>query len=138
MQDSLYSIIFVHCCNTELWYQCFCSLSIKKILFSWASISSQEIAAICKELPALVTLNLSYNSMSHDISGMPLLNHIKVVVLSHTGIGWKQVRAAFCCLLPFNLIVDWVRGTWFGRSKCLKTLSLLLKSSIWWEISWEE
>lgn len=52
----------------------------------------REIAAICKELPALVTLNLSYIIMSHDISGMPLLNHIKVVVLNHTGIGWKQVE----------------------------------------------
>ncbi|WMV55138.1 hypothetical protein MTR67_048523 [Solanum verrucosum] len=52
----------------------------------------REIAAICKELPALVTLNLSYNIMSHDISGMPLLNHINVVVLNHTGIGWKQVE----------------------------------------------
>lgn len=52
----------------------------------------REIAAICKELPALVTLNLSYNIMSHDISGMPLLNHIKVVVLNHTGICWKQVE----------------------------------------------
>ncbi|KAH0716275.1 hypothetical protein KY284_009180 [Solanum tuberosum] len=52
----------------------------------------REIAAICKELPALVILNLSYNIMSHDISGMPLLNHINVVVLNHTGIGWKQVE----------------------------------------------
>ncbi|MCD7455784.1 hypothetical protein HAX54_029638 [Datura stramonium] len=52
----------------------------------------REIAAICKELPALVTLNLSYNIMSHDISGMPLLNHIKVVVLNHTGICWKLVE----------------------------------------------
>ncbi|OIT04566.1 PREDICTED: tubulin-folding cofactor E [Nicotiana attenuata] len=52
----------------------------------------REIAAICKELPALITLNLSYNIMSHDISGMPLLNHIKVLVLNHTGISWKQVE----------------------------------------------
>ncbi|KAF3616865.1 Tubulin-folding cofactor E [Capsicum annuum] len=57
------------------------------LLFDW-----REIAAICKDLPALVTLNLSYNIMSHDISGMPLLNHIKVVVLNHTGICWKQVE----------------------------------------------
>ncbi|XP_059297321.1 tubulin-folding cofactor E isoform X2 [Lycium ferocissimum] len=52
----------------------------------------REIAAICIELPALVTLNLSYNIMSHDVSGMPVLNHIKVVVLNHTGISWKQVE----------------------------------------------
>ncbi|CAN4127878.1 unnamed protein product [Withania somnifera] len=52
----------------------------------------REIAAICKELPALVALNLSYNIMSHHISGMPLLNHIKVVVLNHTDIRWKQAE----------------------------------------------
>ncbi|XP_060175609.1 tubulin-folding cofactor E isoform X3 [Lycium barbarum] len=52
----------------------------------------REIAGICIELPALVTLNLSYNIMSHDVSGMPVLNHIKVVVLNHTGISWKQVE----------------------------------------------
>nr|GMC69043.1 tubulin-folding cofactor E [Ipomoea batatas] len=47
---------------------------------------------ICKELPGLAFLNISHNIMAHDISGMPLLNNIRILVLNHTGISWKHVE----------------------------------------------
>ncbi|XP_019155293.1 PREDICTED: tubulin-folding cofactor E, partial [Ipomoea nil] len=52
----------------------------------------EEVGIICKELPGLAALNLSHNIMAHDISGMPLLNNIRILVLNHTGISWKHVE----------------------------------------------
>nr|GMD21613.1 tubulin-folding cofactor E [Ipomoea batatas] len=51
-----------------------------------------DVGIICKELPGLAVLNLSHNIMAHDISGMPLLNNIRILVLNHTGISWKHVE----------------------------------------------
>lgn len=56
------------------------------LLSDWKDISS-----ICEELPALATINLSNNLMSHDITGMVKLNNIRILVLNHTSITWKQV-----------------------------------------------
>lgn len=53
----------------------------------------QDIGTICNELPALEALNLSHNLMPHDIVGTPQLNNIRILVLNHTGIKWKQVVA---------------------------------------------
>ncbi|XP_031121632.1 tubulin-folding cofactor E [Ipomoea triloba] len=52
----------------------------------------EDVGIICKELPGLAVLNLSHNIMAHDISGMPLLNNIQILVLNHTGISWKHVE----------------------------------------------
>nr|GLL32626.1 tubulin-folding cofactor E [Ipomoea trifida] len=52
----------------------------------------EDVGIICKELPGLAVLNLSHNIMAHDISGMPLLNNIRILVLNHTGISWKHVE----------------------------------------------
>nr|GMD26169.1 tubulin-folding cofactor E [Ipomoea batatas] len=55
-------------------------------------ISPDDVGIICKELPGLAVLNISHNIMAHDISGMPLLNNIRILVLNHTGISWKHVE----------------------------------------------
>ncbi|KAI5668910.1 hypothetical protein M9H77_18763 [Catharanthus roseus] len=52
----------------------------------------KDLGIICKELPALEALNLSYNLMEHDIKGIPQLNSLRILVLNHTGINWKQVE----------------------------------------------
>ena len=63
----------------------------------------QDVGIICKELPALEVLNLSYNSMLHDTVEIPKLHNIRILVLNHIGINWKQVWAPldsssfFCC-----------------------------------------
>lgn len=52
----------------------------------------KDVGTICKELPTLTALNLSSNFMSHDITGMPQLNHIRTLVLNNTGLNWTQVE----------------------------------------------
>ncbi|GAA0149380.1 chaperone [Lithospermum erythrorhizon] len=52
----------------------------------------KDISIICQELPELAAINLSNNLMSHDISGMVELNNIRILVLNHTCITWKQVE----------------------------------------------
>ncbi|CAI9117145.1 OLC1v1018487C1 [Oldenlandia corymbosa var. corymbosa] len=53
----------------------------------------KDVGIICKELAVLEVLNLSYNLMSHDVTGFPKLNNIRVLVLNFTGISWNQVEA---------------------------------------------
>ncbi|XP_027094567.1 tubulin-folding cofactor E-like isoform X2 [Coffea arabica] len=52
----------------------------------------KDVGIICKELPALEVLNLSYNSMLHDTVEIPKLHNIRILVLNHIGINWKQVE----------------------------------------------
>ncbi|KAA8549632.1 hypothetical protein F0562_001350 [Nyssa sinensis] len=52
----------------------------------------KDVGAICKDLSALVALNLSNNVMAQDISGLPLLKNICILVLNNTGIKWMQVE----------------------------------------------
>ncbi|KAL2497514.1 Tubulin-folding cofactor E [Abeliophyllum distichum] len=52
----------------------------------------EDVGIICKALPSLAALNLSYNSMSCDITTMPQLNNIRILVLNQTGVIWKQVE----------------------------------------------
>ncbi|KAG8378536.1 hypothetical protein BUALT_Bualt08G0147200 [Buddleja alternifolia] len=57
------------------------------LLASW-----EDVGIMCEALPALTALNLSNNSLSHDISVLPQLSNIRVLVLNHTGVTWKQVE----------------------------------------------
>ncbi|XP_077231741.1 tubulin folding cofactor E / Pfifferling (PFI) isoform X2 [Tasmannia lanceolata] len=52
----------------------------------------QDVGAICQELPALEVLNLTNNSMMHDITELPLLQNIRILVLNNCGIIWNQVE----------------------------------------------
>uniref|UniRef100_A0A5B7B8U5 CAP-Gly domain-containing protein n=1 Tax=Davidia involucrata TaxID=16924 RepID=A0A5B7B8U5_DAVIN len=52
----------------------------------------EDVGTICRELSALVSLNLSNNFMAQDISGLPLLQNIRILVLNNTGIKWMQVE----------------------------------------------
>jgi len=53
----------------------------------------QDVAAICQELPALVALNLSNNRMAQDLTYLPILRNIRVLVLNYTGLKWAQVHS---------------------------------------------
>jgi len=52
----------------------------------------EEIGALCEQLPALTTLNLSCNSLSSDIKSLPQLKNIRVLVLNNSGLSWTQVE----------------------------------------------
>ncbi|KAL3641492.1 hypothetical protein CASFOL_016460 [Castilleja foliolosa] len=52
----------------------------------------EDIGILCEVLPALTILNLSNNFMSPDIIKAPQLGNIRVLVLNHTGVIWKQVE----------------------------------------------
>ncbi|KAK2969101.1 hypothetical protein RJ640_028808 [Escallonia rubra] len=52
----------------------------------------KDVGSIGTGLPALGALNLSSNMMSHDITGMPQLNTIRILVLNNTGLSWMQVE----------------------------------------------
>ncbi|KAL0359975.1 UNVERIFIED_CONTAM: Tubulin-folding cofactor E [Sesamum radiatum] len=52
----------------------------------------EDVGIICNSLPALAALNLSNNSMSPDITSMPQLSNIRILVLNQTGVLWKQVE----------------------------------------------
>ncbi|XP_062091919.1 tubulin-folding cofactor E [Humulus lupulus] len=52
----------------------------------------KDVGTICKELPMLTALNLSYNLMAPDIVGLPQLKSIRILVLNHTGVNWTKVE----------------------------------------------
>ncbi|XVE60723.1 hypothetical protein DITRI_Ditri05aG0150900 [Diplodiscus trichospermus] len=52
----------------------------------------KDVGTICEQLPHLVALNLSNNLMIQNITGLPLLKCIRVLVLNSTGINWSQVE----------------------------------------------
>ncbi|XP_051123574.1 tubulin-folding cofactor E isoform X1 [Andrographis paniculata] len=52
----------------------------------------QDVGIICQGLPALTDLNISSNSMSSNVTIMPQLSNICVLVLNHTGVLWEQVE----------------------------------------------
>ncbi|KAJ6297210.1 hypothetical protein OIU78_022857 [Salix suchowensis] len=52
----------------------------------------KDVGTICEQLPSLVALNLSNNSMSHEIVGLPQLKRIRILVLNNTGIKWTQIE----------------------------------------------
>ncbi|PON42013.1 CAP Gly-rich domain containing protein [Trema orientale] len=51
-----------------------------------------DVGTICKELPTLAALNLSYNLMASDIVGLPQLKSIRILVLNNTGVNWTKVE----------------------------------------------
>ncbi|CAM8975213.1 unnamed protein product [Rhodiola kirilowii] len=57
------------------------------LLSDWKSIGT-----ICEQLPLLSALNLSDNRLSHDVTGLPLLPNLRIIVLNHTGVQWTQVE----------------------------------------------
>ncbi|KAK6257866.1 hypothetical protein QUC31_001325 [Theobroma cacao] len=52
----------------------------------------KDVGTICEQLPHLVALNLSNNLMTQNITQLPLLKGIRVLVLNNTGINWSQVE----------------------------------------------
>ncbi|XP_065880822.1 tubulin-folding cofactor E [Euphorbia lathyris] len=52
----------------------------------------KDVGTICEQLPSLTALNLSSNLMSPNITGLPQLKNIRVLVLNNTGIKWAQVE----------------------------------------------
>ncbi|KAL9232329.1 hypothetical protein vseg_007453 [Gypsophila vaccaria] len=62
------------------------------LLFDW-----KDIAAICQELRALTALNLTYNSMAQDVTCLPSLVNIRVLVLNYTGVKWTQIEGLKQC-----------------------------------------
>ncbi|TYG86502.1 hypothetical protein ES288_A13G138700v1 [Gossypium darwinii] len=52
----------------------------------------KDVGTICEQLLHLVALNLSNNLMTQNITGLPLLKAIRVLVLNSTGINWSQVE----------------------------------------------
>ncbi|KAJ4843912.1 hypothetical protein Tsubulata_034439 [Turnera subulata] len=57
------------------------------LLLEW-----KDVGIICEQLPALAALNLSHNLMSHDITSLPELKSIRILVLNNTGLTWTQVE----------------------------------------------
>ncbi|KAH7570934.1 hypothetical protein JRO89_XS05G0225900 [Xanthoceras sorbifolium] len=76
--------------------QCNTTLPISNIRISLylmsINIFLQDVGAICEQLPALATLNLSNNLMTKDVSGLPQLKNIRILVLNSTGISWMEVE----------------------------------------------
>ncbi|XP_027092238.1 tubulin-folding cofactor E [Coffea arabica] len=67
----------------------------------------KDVGIICKELPALEVLNLSHSSMLHDTVEIPKLHNIRILVLNHIGINWKQVemlKDSVPCIEELHLI----------------------------------
>ncbi|KAG8472672.1 hypothetical protein CXB51_034561 [Gossypium anomalum] len=62
--------------------------SITSPLSTWCD----DVGTICEQLPHLVALNLSNNLMTQNMTGLPLLKAICVLVLNSTGINWSQVE----------------------------------------------
>ncbi|KAA3487081.1 tubulin-folding cofactor E isoform X2 [Gossypium australe] len=60
----------------------------------------KDVGTICEQLPHLVALNLSNNLMTQNMTGLPLLKAIRVLVLNSTGINWSQVE-----ILEHSLLV---------------------------------
>lgn len=52
----------------------------------------KDIGAIGEQLPALAVLNLSNNLMSKEVTGLPQLKSIRILVLNCTGVNWMQVE----------------------------------------------
>ncbi|PON49534.1 CAP Gly-rich domain containing protein [Parasponia andersonii] len=52
----------------------------------------KDVGTICKELPTLAALNLSYNLMASDIVGLPQLKSIRILVLNNTGVNWTKIE----------------------------------------------
>lgn len=70
----------------------------------------QDVGTICKDLPALSTLNLSYNLMAKDIVGLPQLKNIRILVLNNTGLKWKEVSIYFSISFTLPLVFT---SIWF-------------------------
>ncbi|XP_022886291.1 tubulin-folding cofactor E isoform X2 [Olea europaea var. sylvestris] len=71
-----------------------------------------DVGIICKALPFLAALNLSCNSLSPDITTMPQLNNIRILVLNHTGVIWKQVemlKDSLPCIEELHLLGNKLR-----------------------------
>nr|AAG51824.1 unknown protein; 52097-54266 [Arabidopsis thaliana] len=93
----------------------------------------EEIGALCEQLPALTTLNLSCNSLSSDIKSLPQLKNIRVLVLNNSGLSWTQSTSssddqAFNSLRLLNLddncISDWSEVLKLSQLPCLEQLYL--------------
>ncbi|KAG9446329.1 hypothetical protein H6P81_012457 [Aristolochia fimbriata] len=52
----------------------------------------QDVTAICEELPALEVLNLANNCLEHEITELPLLKNVRILVLNGCDITWQQVE----------------------------------------------
>ncbi|KAK3222082.1 hypothetical protein Dsin_009107 [Dipteronia sinensis] len=52
----------------------------------------KDVGTICEQLPALRTLNLSNNLMNKDVSELPQLKSIRILVLNSTGVNWMEVE----------------------------------------------
>ncbi|KAI9169110.1 hypothetical protein LWI28_007116 [Acer negundo] len=52
----------------------------------------KDVGTICKQLPALGALNLSNNLMNKDVSEVPQLKNIRILVLNSTGVNWVEVE----------------------------------------------
>lgn len=62
----------------------------------------QEIGALCEQLPALTTLNLSCNSLESEVTSLPLLKNIRVLVLNNSGVSWTQVICDYLTCYLFS------------------------------------
>ncbi|KAK0574922.1 hypothetical protein LWI29_030971 [Acer saccharum] len=52
----------------------------------------KDVGTICEQLPALGALNLSNNLMNKDVSELPQLKNIRILVLNSTGVNWVEVE----------------------------------------------
>lgn len=66
------------------------------------SLHLQDLGKLSENLPSLTALNLSNNLMGANVADVPLLKHLRVLVLNNTGISWSQVLN-FSPLCPFPL-----------------------------------
>ncbi|OVA14550.1 CAP Gly-rich domain [Macleaya cordata] len=51
-----------------------------------------DVGAICEELAALEVLSLTHNYMADDVTELPLLKNIRVLVLNNCCLTWTQVE----------------------------------------------
>lgn len=71
------------------------------------AIFLQDINTIVEALPALEVLNLTNNLMEHDLTELPSLKRIRILVLNNCSITWKEVIS--------NQILTLLPSTIFGQ-----------------------
>lgn len=66
--------------------------SVTTFLHICIDVFLQDVGTICRELPNLQALNLSYNLMVQDVVQLPQLESIRVLVLNNTDVNWTKVK----------------------------------------------
>ncbi|KAL5993275.1 hypothetical protein ACLOJK_014199 [Asimina triloba] len=66
----------------------------------------KDVGAICEALPALEVLNLTNNIMKHDLTKLPSVKSLHILVLNNCSVAWKEDEPSADVRLSENPIAD--------------------------------